>query len=146
MNIYNRFLWLELSSLAFFNVSVVVISTISCLLYEVYYASKFTKWLILFRPINLLIRFCFVRIEVREIGGRKCIVFSQQEDEDTTVATIIIRASTAHVLNDVEVNIFTCIYILIFTFVSISAFAVLFYIMDFLDEYLLIYGYDFYCN
>eukprot|EP00596_Hydrurales_sp_CCMP1899_P000803 CAMPEP_0119045074 /NCGR_PEP_ID=MMETSP1177-20130426/36764_1 /TAXON_ID=2985 /ORGANISM="Ochromonas sp, Strain CCMP1899" /LENGTH=546 /DNA_ID=CAMNT_0007016203 /DNA_START=72 /DNA_END=1712 /DNA_ORIENTATION=+ len=41
-------------------------------------------------------------IEVREIGGRKCIVFSQQEAEDTTVATIIIRASTAHVLNDVE--------------------------------------------
>ena len=45
----------------------------------------------------------YVRIEVREIGGRKVIVFSQQQDEDTTVATIIIRASTEHVLNDVEV-------------------------------------------
>lgn len=46
----------------------------------------------------------FFRIEVREIGGRKVIVFSQQQDEDTTVATIIIRASTEHVLNDVEVR------------------------------------------
>ena len=44
------------------------------------------------------------RIEVREVGGRKVIVFSQQQDEDTTVATIIIRASTEHVLNDVEVR------------------------------------------
>ena len=32
------------------------------------------------------------------------IVFAQQQDEDTTVATIVIRASTEHVLNDVEVR------------------------------------------
>ena len=44
------------------------------------------------------------RIEVREVGGRKVIVFAQQEAEDTSVATIVIRASTEHVLNDVEVH------------------------------------------
>lgn len=42
------------------------------------------------------------RIEVREIGGRKVLVFEQKEAEDTTVATIAVRASTEHVLNDVE--------------------------------------------
>jgi chaperonin GroEL (HSP60 family) len=72
---------------------------------NLYKSKSFFELPILFLQINFLIRFGFVRIEVREIGGRKCIVFSQQEDEDTTVATIIIRASTAHVLNDVEVNI-----------------------------------------
>lgn len=64
-------------------------------------------------PVYLLFSFFFFfynisyfsyRIEVREVGGRKVIVFSQQQDEDTTVATIIIRASTEHVLNDVEVR------------------------------------------
>ena len=41
-------------------------------------------------------------IEVREVGGRKVIVFEQKEAEDTSVATIVVRASTEHVLNDVE--------------------------------------------
>lgn len=41
-------------------------------------------------------------IEVREVGGRKVIVFNQLHDEDTSVATVVIRASTEHVLNDVE--------------------------------------------
>jgi T-complex protein 1 subunit theta len=41
-------------------------------------------------------------IEVREIGGKKVIVFEQKEAEDTSVATIAVRASTEHVLNDVE--------------------------------------------
>lgn len=41
-------------------------------------------------------------VEVREISGRKVTVFNQQLDEDTTVATLIIRASTENVLNDVE--------------------------------------------
>lgn len=41
-------------------------------------------------------------IEVREIGGRKVVVFDQLLDEDTSVATILIRASTEHVLNDIE--------------------------------------------
>lgn len=41
-------------------------------------------------------------IEVREIGGRKITVFSQDLDEDTSIATILVRASTENVLNDVE--------------------------------------------
>jgi T-complex protein 1 subunit theta len=41
-------------------------------------------------------------VEVREIGGRKVTVFNQVLDEDTTVATIVVRASTENVLNDVE--------------------------------------------
>lgn len=41
-------------------------------------------------------------VEVREVGGRKVIVFDQQHDEDTAVATIVVRASTENVLNDVE--------------------------------------------
>lgn len=41
-------------------------------------------------------------VEVREIGGRKVTVFDQVLDEDTSVATLIIRSSTENVLNDVE--------------------------------------------
>lgn len=41
-------------------------------------------------------------IEVREVGGRKVIVFDQQHSEDTSVATIVIRAATENVLNDLE--------------------------------------------
>lgn len=41
-------------------------------------------------------------VEVREIGSRKVTVFSQVLDEDTSVTTICVRASTEHVLNDVE--------------------------------------------
>ena len=48
---------------------------------------------------------------MREVGGRKVIVFAQQQDEDTTVATIVIRASTEHVLNDVEVSILCPVFI-----------------------------------
>jgi T-complex protein 1 subunit theta len=43
-----------------------------------------------------------VSVEVKEIGGRKVTVFNQLLDEDTSVATIIVRASTENVLNDVE--------------------------------------------
>lgn len=39
---------------------------------------------------------------MREVGGRKITVFEQKEAEDTSVATIVVRASTEHVLNDVE--------------------------------------------
>jgi T-complex protein 1 subunit theta len=39
---------------------------------------------------------------VKEIGGRKVTVFNQVHDEDTSVATVLIRAATEHVLNDVE--------------------------------------------
>ena len=39
---------------------------------------------------------------MREIGGRKVIVLDQKLDEDTTVATILVRASTENVANDVE--------------------------------------------
>lgn len=41
-------------------------------------------------------------VEVKEVGGRKVTVFSQEQDEDTTIATIIVRASTENVANDVE--------------------------------------------
>lgn len=41
-------------------------------------------------------------IEVKEIAGRKITVFQQKESEDTSIATIVCRAATEHVLNDVE--------------------------------------------
>eukprot|EP01042_Synura_sphagnicola_P005756 gene5756-7347_t len=41
-------------------------------------------------------------VEVVEVGGRKVTVFSQVQSEDTSVATIVIRASTENVLNDLE--------------------------------------------
>ncbi len=46
--------------------------------------------------------FSLCSVEVREIGGRKVTVFNQILDEDTSVATIAVRASTENVLNDVE--------------------------------------------
>ena len=52
---------------------------------------------------------------MREVGGRKVIVFAQQQDEDTTVATIVIRASTEHVLNDVEVSTLHSVFIFLVT-------------------------------
>lgn len=45
---------------------------------------------------------CVFSVEVREIGGRKVTVFSQELDEDTSVTTLVLRSSTEHVLNDVE--------------------------------------------
>lgn len=41
-------------------------------------------------------------VEVVEIAGRKVIKFVQDQNEDTTVATVIVRASTENVANDVE--------------------------------------------
>jgi T-complex protein 1 subunit theta len=41
-------------------------------------------------------------VEVIEIAGRKVVQFSQQLDEDTTIATVVVRASTEQVANDVE--------------------------------------------
>ena len=55
-----------------------------------------------FHPITIYYRPLSSRLEVREVAGRKIIILNQQEDEDTTVATIIIRASTEHVINDLE--------------------------------------------
>lgn len=66
--------------------------------------SHLTLFFFSFSSFSTISPTCLNRIEVREVGGRKVIVFSQQQDEDTTVATIIIRASTEHVLNDVEVR------------------------------------------
>lgn len=40
--------------------------------------------------------------EVIEIAGRKVVKFSQKDAEDTSIATIIVRASTEQVANDVE--------------------------------------------
>jgi T-complex protein 1 subunit theta len=42
------------------------------------------------------------RVEVREIGDKKVTVLEQKLDEDTSVATILVRASTENVLNDIE--------------------------------------------
>lgn len=39
---------------------------------------------------------------MREVGGRKVIILNQVLDEDTSVATIMVRASTENVINDVE--------------------------------------------
>jgi T-complex protein 1 subunit theta len=41
-------------------------------------------------------------IEVVEVGGRKIILLKQDKAEDTSVATIVIRASTENVANDIE--------------------------------------------
>jgi len=41
-------------------------------------------------------------VEVVEVAGRKVIKFEQEQSEDTTTATIIVRASTENVANDVE--------------------------------------------
>jgi T-complex protein 1 subunit theta len=41
-------------------------------------------------------------MEVKEVGSRKIIMLNQVHDEDTSVATIIVRASTENVINDVE--------------------------------------------
>merc|ERR1711871_1027032 len=41
-------------------------------------------------------------IEVKEIAGRKITVFEQTQSEDTGIATIVVRAATEHVLNDIE--------------------------------------------
>jgi T-complex protein 1 subunit theta len=42
------------------------------------------------------------RVEVREISSRKVTVFEQKQNEDTSVATVVVRASTENVMNDVE--------------------------------------------
>ena len=42
------------------------------------------------------------RVEECEVGDRKVTVIDQKLDEDTSVATIIIRASTENVANDIE--------------------------------------------
>ena len=39
---------------------------------------------------------------MREIAGRKVTVFNQAQAEDTSVATIVVRASTENLINDVE--------------------------------------------
>ena len=39
---------------------------------------------------------------MKEVGGRKVTVFNQLLDEDTSVATIVVRASTENFMNDVE--------------------------------------------
>lgn len=41
-------------------------------------------------------------VEVVEVAGRKVIKFVQDQSEDTTTATVIVRASTENVANDVE--------------------------------------------
>lgn len=45
--------------------------------------------------------FC-TRVDVREVGNQHCTVFSQEKMDDTSVATVLLRASTHNILNDVE--------------------------------------------
>ena len=51
-------------------------------------------------PSSLL--YVIISIEVKEIASRKVTILNQILDEDTSVATIIIRAATENVINDVE--------------------------------------------
>lgn len=61
----------------------------------------------------LFLLICFVcifssiecRVEVREIASRKILVFSQELKEDTAISTILLRAATENVLNDLERSI-----------------------------------------
>lgn len=39
---------------------------------------------------------------MKEIAGRKIIILNQLLDEDTSVATIVVRASTENLINDIE--------------------------------------------
>lgn len=41
-------------------------------------------------------------VHVKEVGGRKVTVFVQDQEEDTAIATIVLRSSTNSVLNDLE--------------------------------------------
>lgn len=41
-------------------------------------------------------------IEVKEIASRKVIILNQVHDEDTSVATVVVRAATENLINDVE--------------------------------------------
>lgn len=41
-------------------------------------------------------------IKVREVGSKRVTVFSQDSKDDTSVATILLRASTNNILNDVD--------------------------------------------
>ncbi len=41
-------------------------------------------------------------VEVREVGSRKVTIFQQEHAEDTQIATVVVRASTENVINDVE--------------------------------------------
>lgn len=42
------------------------------------------------------------RMEVVEIASRKIIKLTQENDEDTSIGTIVLRASTENVMNDLE--------------------------------------------
>ena len=39
---------------------------------------------------------------MREISGKTVVVFEQEQAEDSRIATVILRASTENVLNDLE--------------------------------------------
>lgn len=45
------------------------------------------------------------KLEVIEISGRKVTLISQEHDEDTSIATVVIRAATENVINDLERSI-----------------------------------------
>lgn len=45
--------------------------------------------------------FC-TSVDVKELGSHRITVFAQDQADDTSVATVLLRASTSNVLNDVE--------------------------------------------
>ena len=51
--------------------------------------------------MNIIVHFDALS-NVIEVGSRKVTIFSQKESEDTSIATIVVRASTENVINDIE--------------------------------------------
>jgi chaperonin GroEL (HSP60 family) len=77
----------------------------NCLLVVKYHIALFVLLVLarfVFLPCLWLLLLQLYSIEVREIAGRKIIVLNQQQDEDTSVATIMVRAATENVINDIE--------------------------------------------
>jgi chaperonin GroEL (HSP60 family) len=66
------------------------------------FQSVCSQWFLISSLTIVFIILCGCSIEVKEIAGRKIIQLRQQHDEDTSVATIVVRASTENVINDVE--------------------------------------------
>ena len=51
--------------------------------------------------MNIIVHFDALS-NVIEVGSRKVTIFSQKESEDTSIATIVVRASAENVINDIE--------------------------------------------
>lgn len=62
-----------------------------------YFVSFFLPFLFILYFFHL-----FYRAEVQEIASRKVTVFKQEHNEDTAISTIVLRAATENVMNDLE--------------------------------------------